>query len=134
MRSWFARLLIGVVIAWNLQAALAFFISPGAFAPGFELSGAAGEAAMRGVAVLFAMWNVPYLFALWYPVRNRLSFKEALIMQALGLLGETSIFWSLGAEHVLLRASILRFVLFDGSGLVLLLIGFLFTFRTLERG
>lgn len=76
---------------------------------------------MRAIAVLFMMWNVPYLAACWQPRRNILSLKEALIMQSIGLAGETTILLTITSDHEALRASILRFIAFDGAGLVLLL-------------
>ena len=121
MRIWLARLLIALVMAWNLQAAFVFLTWPGAFAPGFELSGLPGEAAMRGIAVLFVMWNVPYVLAAWHPVRQLTSLKEAAVMQLIGLLGESAIFLSLPPVHTTLQGSILRFIAFDGSGLLALL-------------
>jgi hypothetical protein len=124
MRLWLARALIFTVIAWNLQAAVAFLFSPGAFASGFELSGVPGAAAVRGIAVLFVMWNVPYLVACWHPQKHSLALKEALAMQSIGLLGESWIYLSLAAEHTLLQSSIFRFISFDGAGLVLLVIAF----------
>ena len=123
-RLWLARALIFTVIAWNLQAAIIFLLSPGAFAPGFELSGVPGAVAMRGIAVLFLMWNVPYLAACWHPQKHNLALKEALAMQSIGLLGESWIYLSLSAEHTVLQGSILRFITFDGAGLVLLVIAF----------
>ncbi len=123
-RLWLSRILIATVIAWNLQAAIVFLLSPGAFAPGFELSGIPGAAAIRGIAVLFLMWNVPYLVACWHPQKHQLALREALAMQFIGLLGESWIFMSLSAEHALLQGSILRFIAFDAAGLVLLLIAF----------
>jgi hypothetical protein len=119
-RLWLARILIATVIAWNLQAAIVFLLLPEAFAPGFELSGIPGAAAIRGIAVLFLMWNVPYLVACWQPQKHSLALKEALAMQFIGLLGESWIFMSLSAEHALLQGSILRFIAFDSAGLVLL--------------
>ena len=119
-----ARLLIGLVTAWNLQAAAVFLLRPADFAAGFELSGAAGEAAVRGTAVLFVMWNVPYLAALWDPRRFRLALALAIVMQFVGLVGETWILSTLAAEHVILRGSIHRFIQFDGAGLILLLLAF----------
>ena len=116
-RLWLARLLIVAVIAWNLQAAFIFLANPDAYAPAFELSGIPGAAAVRGIAVLFVMWNVPYLVACWQPRRYRLSLWEALVMQALGVLGETFILLSLPAGHTLLADSILRFIAFDAAGL-----------------
>jgi len=123
-RLWLARSLILLVLAWNLQAALAFLLSPDSFAPGFELGGVPGQAAVRGIAVLFGMWNVPYLFAAWHPRRHNLSLKEALLMQFTGLLGETFILLSIDSSHAILRASIQRFITFDATGLLLLLLAF----------
>jgi hypothetical protein len=121
-RLWAARLLIAVVVVWNLECALVFLLNPAVFAPGFELSGVPGEAAVRGFGVLFVMWNIPYLVALWQPQRNRLSLWEALVMQLIGVIGESLIFSSIPLGHVVLRTSMLRFIMFDGAG-VLLLIG-----------
>ena len=129
LRKWIARLLIAVVVAWNLQCALVFFLNPAAFAPGFELSGLPGEAAVRGFAVLFVMWNVPYMVALWHPQRNRVSLWEALAMQVVGVIGESLILFSIPAEHSALHVSILRFIIFDAAG-VLLLIGAGFISKT----
>jgi hypothetical protein len=120
-RLWATRLLIAVVVAWNLECALVFWFNPGIFAPGFELAGIPGAAAVRGFAVLFVMWNIPYLLALWHPQRHRLSLWEALAMQTVGVIGESFILFSLPAGHVILHASLLRFITFDASGVVALL-------------
>ena len=125
MRLWLARILIAIVITWNLQAALAFFVSPKAFAPNFELSGAPGAAAVRRIAVLFFMWNVPYLVAAWHPQRHRVALLEALVMQLIGVIGETIILLTIITPgHSLLPTSILRFIIFDGSGLLALALAF----------
>lgn len=126
-RLWFARLLIGIVLIFNVQCALAFLISPQLYAPGFELSGAAGEGMVRGMGVLFLMWNVPYAVALSHPLRRRVSLWEALAMQAIGLAGESLLLLSLEPGHALLRASVGRFILFDGAGLLLLILAALIT-------
>jgi len=120
-----ARFLIATVIGWNLQVAYIFLFSPENFISSFELSGLPGEAAVRGMAVLFVMWNVPYLVALWHPRRYRVSLYEAIAMQTIGLLGESFILSTLGAGHALLHISITRFITFDAAGLVLLLGAFL---------
>jgi hypothetical protein len=118
---WAARLLIAVVVAWNLECVLVFLLNPGVFSPGFELTGIPGAAAVRGFAVLFVMWIIPYLVALWHPQRNRLSLWEALAMQTVGVVGESLILFSLPAGHVILHASLLRFISFDAAGVVALL-------------
>ena len=122
-----ARFLIFAVIGWNLQVAYVFLLSPQYFISGFELNGLPGEAAVRGMAVLFMMWNVPYLVALWNPEKYRISLLEALAMQTIGLIGESFIFSTLGAGHAALRTSIIRFIIFDGSGLLFLIGAFLLT-------
>jgi hypothetical protein len=132
-RRWIARLLIGLVLAWNVQAALAFLIWPSSFAWAYELSGVPGEAAMRGVAVLFLMWNVPYVPALWHPVRYRLALVLAWTMQLVGLIGESFILVSLPSGHATLGTSVLRFILFDGAGLILLGIAWWLTYREVEE-
>jgi hypothetical protein len=120
IRLWLGRLLIGIVLLWNVQCALAFLVAPTTFAPGFELNGAAGEAAVRGMGVLFLMWNVPYAVALWHPVRHRVSLYEAVAMQTIGLIGESLILWSLGGAHTVVAGSVARFIVFDAAGLALL--------------
>jgi len=125
MRIWIARLFIGIVTAWNLQAAFIFIFSPDRFVGAYELSGVSGEAAVRGVGVLFLMWNVPYLVVLWKPVRYRLALILALVMQFMGLIGESYILSTLSVEHVILRNSVLRFITFDGAGLLLLVLAYL---------
>ncbi len=125
---WAARVLIFAVSAWNLQVAYVFFRFPQGFVAGFELSGAAGAAAVRGMGILFLMWNVPYFFAMWHPKRFRVSLYEAIAMQSIGLVGENVILQALGVEHVLLRTSVMRFVSFDFAGLLFLL-GALFLSR-----
>ena len=125
MRLWISRLLIAIVAAWNLQAALIFVISPETFVHAYELSGVPGEASVRGVGILFLMWNVPYVFAVIHPIRFRLGLVFAMLMQLIGLLGESYIFSTLTMEHTVLRGSILRFIIFDGIGLVLLFFAWL---------
>ena len=122
---WIARFLIGLVTFWNLQAAFAFIFSPGGFVSAYELSGIPGEAAIRGVGVLFLMWNVPYLFALVDPVRYRLALTLSLLMQLTGLIGETYIYFTIPMGHEALRSSIFRFIIFDGAGLILLVIAWI---------
>jgi len=116
-----ARILIGLVFFVNLQCALVFLLWPDKYAGSFELSGVPGEAMLRGLGVLFIMWNIPYAVALWNPIRYRLVLWIAVAMQAVGLLGETLIAISIPVEHIDIRSAIARFVFFDAIGLILLL-------------
>jgi len=119
-RIWIIRLLIGLVTAWNLQAAFVFIFAPSGFVRAYELSGIPGEAAIRGFGILFLMWNVPYFFAVKHPICYQLALTFALLMQSIGLIGETYIYFTLPADHAMLENSILRFIVFDGVGLALL--------------
>jgi len=117
---WLVRLALALVLAWNLQAALAFILAPQAHAPGFELDGVPGQVMVRGLGILFLMWNVPYAAALVHPVRLRTAFTCAVLAQSIGLAGETWLLLTLPAGHAALRATGWRFVAFDGAGLLLL--------------
>lgn len=126
------RVLIFLVLAMNLQCALTYILNPFPYVAPFELSGEPGQAAVVGIGILFIMWQVPYVFALIHPLRNHRSLLEAVIMQAIGLLGESLLFRSIPLTHTTLRASILRFIIFDAGGLLLLLAAAAFTFRLLK--
>jgi hypothetical protein len=123
------RLLIFLVLAMNLQCALAYIFNPLPYVAPFERSGEPGRAAVVGIGILFVMWQVPYVFALAHPERNRRSLLEAILMQAIGLVGESLLFRSIPLAHTALRASILRFIIFDSGGLLLLLTAAAFIFR-----
>ena len=116
-----SRVLIAIVLFLNVQCAAAFLIQPEVYMGGFGLAGTEGEQMVRGMGVLFLMWNVPYGFALLDPEKNRISLIEAVIMQAVGLLGDSSILLLGGPYTLRLTATITRFIVFDGGGLLLLL-------------
>lgn len=115
-----ARVIIAAVVFFNLQAALVFITAPAVYAPGFELSGVVGEKMVQGMGILFVMWNVPYLFALIHPVRFRISLIQAVIMQAVGVFGETLLWLTLPPGHAALSDTALRFISFDGGGFLAL--------------
>ena len=125
----FPRVLIFLVLAMNLQCALTYIFYPLPYVAPFELSGEPGRAAVIGIGILFLMWQVPYVFALVHPLRNHRSLLEAVLMQAIGLVGETLLLQSIPVTYPTLRASILRFILFDAAGLLLLIVAAAFTFR-----
>jgi hypothetical protein len=134
---WISRVLVAAVTLMNLQAAFLFMLRPADFAYGFEMSGAAGEAMTRGMGLLFLMWNIPYIFAAVHPVRHFTSLIEAVIMQFIGVTGETLILLGLAGNHPLIEASVGRFILFDGAGLVILIIALLLAImarRSSRRG
>lgn len=114
-----------MVLAMNLQCAFAFLVTPQGFAPSFELSGVVGESMIRGMGVLFLMWNIPYIFAFIHPVRYKTSLLEAMLMQFTGFAGESLIWLSLPLQHEIVRSSILRFMIFDGAGFIVLVIAWI---------
>jgi hypothetical protein len=128
-KNWLARLLIAPVFFFNVQCAIVFMIAPQLYAYRFELSGPPGEGMLRGLGLLFLMWNVPYAVALWNPARQRTSLIEALVMQALGVVGETLLLLTFPQGHAAIRASLGRFIIFDGSGLGLLGLAALFSLK-----
>jgi hypothetical protein len=130
--SWIGRLLIGAVSIMNVQSAVLFLWQPGKYTPGFQLNGVEGITAVRGIGLLFLMWNVPYFVAVLDPVKNRISLYEALIMQSIGVFGETLIYLSLPSGYGVLQNSLSRFIVFDSLGLALLIMAVLVTRTRLE--
>jgi hypothetical protein len=121
-RKWLGRLLVGLVLIINVQCAILFLWVPEAYAPSFELSGATGKAMVQALGLLFLMWNVPYAFAALNPQKYRVSLYEAILMQAIGLGGETLLMLGLPPVHQALRAATQRFIAFDGGGLLALIL------------
>ncbi len=126
-RGGWARMALGLVLAANLSAAIPYVLDPAAYASAFELGGAPGAAMVRGLGILFLMWNVTYLPVIVDPFRQRALFGIVLAQQVIGLAGESWILASLPPGHAVLAASGLRFLAFDTAGLMLLLAAFLGT-------
>ena len=124
-----ARVLIAIVLFFNLQAALVFITRPAAYMGGLGLEGIAGIQMVRALGLLFLMWNVPYIFTMANPIRNRISLIEAVLMQAIGLIGETMILLLGGSNSEKINSTLIRFIIFDGGGLVLLIAALLITMR-----
>ena len=89
---------------------------------GFGLEGVVGEQMVRALGLLFVMWNVPYAFALADPFKHRVSLIEAVSMQAIGLVGESAILLLGGPFPAPIPETITRFIVFDGIGLLLLVV------------
>ena len=121
---WIARLLIGLVLFLNVQCAIAFLIAPQDYARGFEIEGVGGRVMVSGLGLLFLMRNVPYAAALWRPRQHLLSLVEAITMQSIGLCGEAILLSTVPVGHTALRLAAKRFIIFDSSGLFLLLLAF----------
>jgi hypothetical protein len=122
LRDRIGQILIGLVFLFNVQCAIAFIFTPDTYSPGFEVSGVMGAGIVRGMGLLFLMWNVPYLVALINPVKYRISLYEAVAMQAIGFAGESLLLATFPPGHALIRATLWRFILFDGCGLLALIL------------
>jgi hypothetical protein len=117
----------------NLQCAIQFISSPAIYAGGFGLTGLPGDMAIRGTGILFLMWNVPYIFACVNPVKYRTSYLQAVLMQAIGFVGEFVLWSTLPVSQVIPRSSLFRFIVFDGAGLLVIIIGFMLLPITIDR-
>lgn len=119
-----ARILVGIVFFVNVQCALQFVLWPEAYTAAYQLQGASAEAIVRSFGICFLMWNATYPPVIWRPDRYRVLFGVVLAQQAIGLVGESLLFFGLGPELAILAGSVLRFIVFDAAGLVLLAIAF----------
>lgn len=127
MRIWIARALVAVVFIVNVQCALQFIMWPGAYTAAYQVEGASAEVMVRTVGICFLMWNATYPPIIVHPDRYRVLFVVVLAQQAIGLVGESLLLASLQPGLEVLAGSILRFVVFDAAGLVLLAIAFALT-------
>ncbi|MCL2864125.1 MAG: hypothetical protein FWE25_01150 [Lachnospiraceae bacterium] len=123
--TWFARIVITIVFAWNLQCAFAFIVSPQNFLEAYALSGIGGLAAIQGLGIAFLMWNATYPVAIFNPWKYRIVFVIILVQQFIGLIGESFIKQTTASESLILSTSLLRFILFDGIGFVLMLLAYI---------
>ena len=121
---WACRAAFALVFAVNVHCALSFAVDPASYTGGFELTGVAGEAATRGIGVAFLMWNCTYPLVIWRPARHRALAGVVLAQQVVGLAGETAILAGLPADHAALAGGIMRFVAFDGFGLIVMAAAF----------
>ncbi|CAG0947911.1 hypothetical protein ANRL1_04700 [Anaerolineae bacterium] len=115
---WLARIAVGIVFAVNVWCALVFIFDPGSYVGGFELNGLPGRIIIQGFGILFLMWNATYPPVIFDPRTQRTLFVIILIQQAIGVIGETWLWLSLPSGHSALAATALRFIVFDGIGLI----------------
>lgn len=125
--------MIGIVTFFNLDAAFSFLIFAEDYSPGFELPGVPGQAMIQGMGLLFVMWNIPYIVAILNPIKHFTSLIEAVVMQSIGVIGETILLINLSGTHPILRSSTMRFIYFDAGGLTLLLLSFFIMLREIRQ-
>ena len=115
---WLARIVVGTVFLINVSCALAFILQPEKYSPGFEVTGVPGSVYVQGLGILFLMWNTTYPLVIYDPILYRAMFAVILIQQVIGVVGETWLWLTMPSGHLPLRATGLRFMLFDGIGLI----------------
>ena len=126
---WVARLIVGTVFVLNVTCALAFLSRPHRYAPGFEITGVPARVLVQSVGVLFLMWNATYPPVILRPRRQRTLFAIVLVQQAIGLIGEIWLLMTLPPGHAALERTALRFVAFDGAGLLAMAVAYLIVRR-----
>jgi hypothetical protein len=132
---WLARIIVGAVFLMNVSCALAFILQPESYSPGFEVAGVPGIIYVQGLGILFLMWNATYPPVIFHPIRYRALFVVVLIQQAIGFAGETWLWLTMPPGHAPLRATGLRFMIFDGIGLIAMAVAYwlLMRHRTRKR-
>ena len=120
---------MAAVFVMNVACALEFILRPGLYVGGFELSGEAGRVFVQSFGILFLMWNAAYPPVIWRPEKQRTLFAIILIQQWIGVVGESWLYFSMDASHAALRTTGLRFMIFDGIGLILMGVAFLILFH-----
>jgi hypothetical protein len=121
---WAARLVLALVFCCNISCALAFIFEPAAYTAGFEVTGVVGEVLIRGIGILFLMWNATYPLVIWHPVRYWQLFLIVMAQQAIGVAGETWLWLTLPPGHDPLVLTGQRFIIFDAWGLVMMVVTF----------
>ena len=122
---WIARISVSLVFLFNIQSALIFLIRPELFMGAYELSGEVGQATIRGIGILFLMWNVTYPWVIKNPIKHIIIYHIVLLQSLIGIIGESWIFFTIRDSTPVLAESIQRFILFDGIGFIIMLIPFI---------
>lgn len=123
---WFARVALGCVFIANISCAVSFILHPQNYTGSFEINGVSGEIIIQSFGILFLMWNATYPPVLLRPNAQRTLFSIILAQQVIGLVGETWLMLELPAGHPALYATGLRFIVFDGFGLVIMAMAFVY--------
>lgn len=133
LATWTIRIAFSIVLAWNLICAVQFIADPASYASAYQLSGTEGEVALRGLGVAFLMWNVTYPAFIVAPQRFKALGAVIVVQQVIGLVGESIIFANLPAGFEVLASSIQRFIAFDGTGLILMILSFLIALFSMRK-
>lgn len=128
-----AQFTVGVIFFINVSCAVVFILQPQNYMGGFEISGDQGRVIVQALGILFLMWNVTYPPVILDPIKYKTLFKIILIQQAIGLIGESWLMTTLPDGHAALRATGLRFIVFDGLGLVFMGLAYLLIIKKIRN-
>ena len=135
--AWLARVAVFIVFFLNVMCAVQFILEPIGYATAYGLPATEESGAMvAGLGVAFLMWNATYPAVIISPRRFRALYVVVLFQQLIGLVGESCILAHLvgaGLGSSLMAAGIMRFVVFDAGGLVLMLVAFIVLLRTAPK-
>jgi hypothetical protein len=124
--TWIARVMVFIVFFWNVQSALEFIMIPEGSIASYELAGVSGIVALQGIGVAFLMWNATYPVVIFKPIKFMVVYGIVLVQQIIGLIGESYILSTIPLDYYILRGSIIRFIIFDGAGFIMMVIPFIF--------
>lgn len=131
---WACRVCFALVFIVNIQCALSYVVMPESFTGGFQLSGVPGVVAVQGIGVAFLMWNATYPAFIVSPQRFKTLGIVVVVQQIIGLVGESAILLNLPlVGYAQLAESILRFILFDALGLIIMATSLVFLFFVFRR-
>jgi hypothetical protein len=130
--NWVARIAVLAVFLINVSCALGFLIDPVGSAISYGIEGAQGPVAMQGMAVTFLMWNTTYPLVIFNPGKNIKVYIIVLAQQLVGLIGESLILATMDAavRNDALMGSVLKFIAFDGGGLIIMGAAFIYLLRS----
>ncbi len=129
-----SQCVVGMVFILNISCALAFIFQPEKYMGGFEIGGVQGRLVVQALGILFLMWNATYPPVLIDPVKHKTLFAVLLVQQAMGFIGESWLFLTLPAGHAAIKATVLRFIYFDGGGLILMGLAYYFLMKKAAVG
>lgn len=129
---WALRIAFAIVFVWNVQCAVLFVVDPETYARGFGMAlsenpyaDAATLSAVMGIGVAFLMWNATYPAFIVAPERFKVLGWVIVAQQLIGLVGELYILSIVSFSNNVCSLAIMRFVLFDAIGLLMMGMTFL---------
>lgn len=123
-RLWVARIFIFAVFACNMQCVYSFMVHPEDAIAAYQLAGLGAEPVARSIGISFLLWNCTYPLPIFKPDRYRTIFGIVVFQQAIALLLEIWLLFTLGPEQQILANAIIKFIRFDAPGIVLLGLAF----------